>query len=54
MNNPIDEIEGMEAMKSMAKMVWTFYRELLDQGFDAPDALKLVLSYVHGVAGGRT
>lgn len=52
-DSPMSEIEILNAMKNMAKMVWTLYTELVEQGFTEIQAMELCGRYLHGSAGGK-
>lgn len=51
---PMDEVEILATMRSIAKMARTLYDELTEQGFTDDQAMKLVGKYLHGAAGGKT
>ena len=53
MDEPMTEVEILNAVKNMAKMAWTLYLNLQDEGFDAADALTLTGRWLHGTAGGK-
>jgi hypothetical protein len=44
--NEQDEREFMEITRMMAKSAWTFYKELLSQGFSETQALRLTCANV--------
>lgn len=50
---PIDAVEMLASMASMAAVVAAFFRGLLEQGFDEAKALRLTCAYIHGMAGGK-
>jgi hypothetical protein len=53
-DDPMSEVEILNAMRNMAKMARTLYDELVEQGFSEDQAMKLVAKYVHGAGGGKT
>lgn len=50
--NEMDEVEGKQAMRGMAALIRVFYEELLSQGFEEAEALRLTSEYVRGLASG--
>lgn len=51
-DDPLDEIEALQGMRSMAKLTRALYEELLEQGFEITEALRLTSAYLAGLAGG--
>lgn len=51
-DDPLDEIEVLQGMRGMAKMTRALFEELVEQGFEAAEALKLTAAYLAGLAGG--
>lgn len=48
-----DEIELVDSMRSIAHAARTMYNSLLAEGFNPTEALTLVRSWIHGMAGGH-
>jgi hypothetical protein len=53
LGQPMDEVEVVNAMRNMGAGVWAFFCELQEQGFTREEALRLVVAYVAGMAGGK-
>lgn len=51
--DPMDAVEMLNSMKNLASGAWTFYKQLLEEGFEKADALKLACARVAGLAGGK-
>lgn len=51
-DDPLDEIELLQGMRSMARLTHALYEELIEQGFDVVEALRLAAAYLAGLAGG--
>lgn len=51
--SPIPEIEGLEAMRTMARLGRAFYDELLDQGFTPEQAIALLREWIRGASSGN-
>jgi len=41
------------AFQGMGKAVWGFFDGLTDEGFTIDQAMRLTVTYVHGMAGGK-
>lgn len=56
--SPEEVVELKHGMAGIAEVTWTFYKELIGQGFAAPDALRLTAEWlnatVRGSMGGGT
>lgn len=49
----LNEVEMLAGMISMAKGTRAFYDALIEEGFDAADAMKLSCAWVAGSIGGH-
>lgn len=45
-DNPLDAIQAINAVSDMAKLMRGFYRELVNEGFSASEALALTMTYL--------
>jgi len=50
---PLDGVELAHMFVGLAGGVWSFYSGLIEEGFEAAEAMKITLTYVHAVAGGK-
>lgn len=50
---PLDAVEWAHVFAGMAGGVWSFYENLIEEGFNKDQALRLTTTYVHGMAGGK-
>lgn len=50
---PLDAVEMAHAFAGMGKAIAEFYRGLVDEGMTEDQALRITLTYVHGMAGGK-
>lgn len=51
--DPMDTVETLHAMQNLATGAKAFYDQLLIDGFEKADALRLTMAWVGGVAGGK-
>lgn len=50
---PLDAVELAHGMAGAAAGVWAFFSSLIEEGFNTDQALRLTVTYVHGLAGGK-
>lgn len=51
--DPMDAVETINSMRNLASATKAFYDQLLVDGFDKADALRLTMAWVGGMAGGK-
>lgn len=50
---PLDAVEMAHGFMGIAKAVAQFYSALIEEGMTDDQAMRLTLTYVHGMAGGK-
>lgn len=53
LGNPIDAIELTEALKNVATSARTLRDSLVDEGFSEEDTTRMLLAWIHAIAGGK-
>jgi hypothetical protein len=51
--SPLDAVEALNSMRNMASLIRAFYVGLVEEGFDAAEAMRLTVAWVVGAAGGK-
>jgi hypothetical protein len=49
----MDSVETLNSMRNVATATKAFYDQLVDEGFEKADALRLTMAWVGGMAGGK-
>ena len=52
MSGEIERVELLNAMSGMAEACWKFFGDLKREGFTDDQALRITMTWVHGVLGG--
>ena len=50
---PLDAVEMAHAFVGMGNAIVAFYRGLVEEGMTDEQAMRITLTYVHGLAGGK-
>jgi hypothetical protein len=51
--HPMDAVEVLQVMRNLGAAVKAFHDELIEQGFEKEEALRLTVAWIVGTAGGK-